>query len=61
MTQDDKNLFIPNIDEFIRSVSETMPFADSEVLYLSELESQKRIFFMFLLFGVLLILFGVML
>lgn len=54
-------LYIPNIDDFIRSVSDTMPFLDSEVMYLTEIESQIKIFAMLTIIGILFIFFALLL
>lgn len=57
----DKTLKFADIDETLQKVADQIPIVDTDRIYLWELQTQERVFILFMIIGILLFFFTLLL
>lgn len=57
----DKTLKFADIDETLQKVADQIPMVDTDRIYLWELQTQERVFILFMIIGILLFFFTLLL
>lgn len=57
----DKTLKFGDIDETLQKVADQIPMVDTDRIYLWELQTQERVFILFMIIGILLFFFTLLL